>query len=124
MSDFSTENGLTAIDAAPAPNAANPPLSTRAIVSFATSAASLALMMSLLVGGWFFAGFILLGWPAAAVTAIILGNIARGEVKRNALGGRGLAIAGLVIGLLSISLFVLGVGAVALLLSVGLAQWN
>ena len=57
----------------------------------------------------------LLGFLLAGLPAIIMGHIALGKIGRSggALGGKGLAITGMILGYLSIPLTVLGILAAA-----------
>ena len=48
----------------------------------------------------------------ASVCAVVCGHLAKGQIKRNGEGGSGFATAGLVIGYVSIALFVIIVGAI------------
>lgn len=50
----------------------------------------------------------------ASVCAVVCGHIARGQIKRTGEGGSGFATAGLVIGYVSIALFVVIVGAIVI----------
>ncbi|WP_415971832.1 DUF4190 domain-containing protein [Rhodococcus sp. 077-4] len=48
----------------------------------------------------------------ASICAVVCGHIARGQIKRTGEGGSGFATAGLVIGYVTIALFVVIVGAI------------
>ncbi|TFI43097.1 DUF4190 domain-containing protein [Rhodococcus sp. 1R11] len=48
----------------------------------------------------------------ASVCAVVCGHVAKGQIKRNGEGGSGFATAGLIVGYVSIALFVLVVGAI------------
>jgi peptidyl-prolyl cis-trans isomerase B (cyclophilin B) len=50
---------------------------------------------------------------------IVLGHVARGQIKRTGEGGRGLATAALIIGYLQVALTVAVVGAAAVLVALG-----
>ncbi|OZE82596.1 hypothetical protein CH305_08585 [Rhodococcus sp. 15-649-2-2] len=50
----------------------------------------------------------------ASVCAVVCGHISRGQIKRTGEGGSGFATAGLVVGYVSIALFVIVVGAIIL----------
>lgn len=50
----------------------------------------------------------------ASVCAVVCGHLAKGQIKRNGEGGSGFATAGLVIGYVSIALFVIIVGAIVI----------
>lgn len=50
----------------------------------------------------------------ASVCAVVCGHIARGQIKRTGEGGSGFATAGLIIGYVSIALFVVIVGAIVI----------
>ena len=50
----------------------------------------------------------------ASVCAVVCGHLAKGQIKRNGEGGSGFATAGLVIGYVSIALFVVIVGAIVI----------
>ena len=58
-----------------------------------------------------------------SVVGVVLGHIALNQIKSNGQGGRGLAIAGLVIGYISVGLVLLAVIAV-LVLGLGFAFWG
>ncbi|MBY4014664.1 DUF4190 domain-containing protein [Rhodococcus fascians] len=48
----------------------------------------------------------------ASVCAVVCGHVAKGQIKRNGEGGSGFATAGLIVGYVSIALFVLVVAAI------------
>ncbi|WP_052077386.1 DUF4190 domain-containing protein [Rhodococcoides fascians] len=50
----------------------------------------------------------------ASVCAVVCGHLSRGQIKRTGEGGSGFATAGLVVGYVSIALFVIVVGAIIL----------
>lgn len=50
----------------------------------------------------------------ASVCAVVCGHISRGQIKRTGEGGSGFATAGLIVGYVSIALFVIIVGAIVL----------
>ncbi|MDV8021240.1 DUF4190 domain-containing protein [Rhodococcus sp. IEGM 1330] len=50
----------------------------------------------------------------ASVCAVVCGHISRGQIKRTGEGGAGFATAGLIIGYVSIALFVVIVGAIVI----------
>lgn len=50
----------------------------------------------------------------ASICAVVCGHIARGQIKRTGEGGSGFATAGLVIGYVTIALFVIIVGAIVI----------
>ncbi|MBY4126853.1 DUF4190 domain-containing protein [Rhodococcus fascians] len=50
----------------------------------------------------------------ASVCAVVCGHLAKGQIKRNGEGGSGFATAGLVVGYVSIALFVVIVGAIVI----------
>ncbi|AJW41722.1 hypothetical protein NY08_3713 [Rhodococcus sp. B7740] len=50
----------------------------------------------------------------ASVCAVVCGHIARGQIKRTSEGGSGFATAGLIVGYVSIALFVVIVGAIVI----------
>lgn len=53
-------------------------------------------------------------WWIGSVLAVVFGHIALGQIKRTGQGGRGMAIAGLVLGYIGIAFLVLFILAVAL----------
>lgn len=53
-------------------------------------------------------------WWVGSVLAVIFGHVSLGQIKRTGQQGRGMAIAGLVLGYIGIAMFVLFVAAVAL----------
>lgn len=52
-------------------------------------------------------GLVFFFWPATAIAAVVLGHIALSEIKRSAgrLAGNGMAVAGLVLGYVGVSIF-------------------
>jgi hypothetical protein len=52
-------------------------------------------------------------WWLGSLLAVIFGHIALGQIKRTNQGGRGMAIAGLVLGYVGIAFFVLGIAVYA-----------
>lgn len=54
-------------------------------------------------------------WPLVTIPAIVLGHIARNQIRRTGEDGSGLALAGLILGWVGAGVLVLGVVAVLLL---------
>ncbi len=79
--------------------------------ALAVSSTNSAAVISLVAG--------ILGWSllpvVATPVAIILGHIARGQIKRTGQGGDGFAIAGLVLGYIQVMLGVVGLVIMAIL---------
>jgi hypothetical protein len=50
---------------------------------------------------------------------IVLGHLARGQIKRSGEGGRGLATAALILGYLQVGVIVMMIGVVAVLVALG-----
>lgn len=55
-------------------------------------------------------------WPLTAIAAIILGHVARNQIRQTGEGGSGLALAGLILGWIGVAVLVLGILALVLLL--------
>ncbi len=62
---------------------------------------------SLVLAGLFFIG----GWLFTAIPAVICGHIARSKIRKSggALGGKGIATAGLILGYIALTLGVMGI---------------
>jgi Domain of unknown function (DUF4190)/DUF1707 SHOCT-like domain len=56
-------------------------------------------------------------WPLATIPAVVLGHVARHQIKRTGENGAGLALAGLILGWIGTAVLLLGILAVVLLLA-------
>lgn len=57
-------------------------------------------------------------WPLSTIPAIVLGHVARRQIRRSRENGAGLALAGLILGWIGAAVLILGIVAVILLFAV------